>query len=207
MFANISLRIYSYRLSELVQNLKAVNSISNNGFSIVSDWANPVYSNFVQLILWGISIAATILFHTVLRFHFFSFKYKTPSLGFMIIVKVLLLLMDMCASSLFLYCFLVNLGVNIFGTSQDIPLMLSIMAASPVISTVGNSLINIPLMYAFSRLQKSISAKDALKSAFEKVFSPSSLIVSAATVFYIVVTSYLLNQLHIIEVSSTSARS
>lgn len=205
MFANISLRIYSYRLSELVQNPQAVNSISNNGFSIVSDWANPVYSNFVQLILWGVSIAGTLLFHTILRFHFFSFKYKTPTLGFMIIIKAVMLLLDMCASSLFLYCFLVSLGINIFGTSPDIPLMLSIMAASPIISTVGNSLVNVPLLYAFGRLKKGVSSTDALKKAFAKVFAPGSLFLAALTAFYIVVTAYLLNQLHIITISTSSS--
>lgn len=200
MFANITLRIYSYRLSELVQNPDALNSISNNGFNL-NNWSDPVYSNFVQLILWGISIAATLLFHTFLRIRFFTVKYHAPSLGLVIGVKSLLLLFDMCASSLFLYSFLVSLGIEIFGSSPDIPLMIGIMVASPVISTVCNTLVNIPLMYTFGQLEKGTSSQECLKKAMEKVFSPFSLILSIFDAFYIVVMAYLLNKLRLISIT------
>lgn len=200
MFANITLRIYSYRLSELVKNPDAMNSISNNGINL-QNWSDPAYSNFVQLVLWGVSIAGTLLFHTFLRIRFFTIKYNAPGLAMVIFVKSLLLLFDMVASSLFLYCFLVSLGVDLFGKSPDIPLMIGIMVASPIISTVCNTLVNLPLMYTFGRLEKGKSHHECLKQAIDKVFSPASLVLVSFNAFYIIVMAYLLNKLQLISVT------
>ncbi len=201
MFANLTLRVYSYRLSELVQNPNAMNFITSNTFTL-KDWSNPAYNNLVQLILWAASILLTMLFHTFLRVNHFTFRYKTPSLGFMIIVKALFLLFDMIATALFLYTFLVSLKVEIFGKSPDIPLMLSIMVSSPLISTICNSFINLPLLFSFGRLKNKKSASEILKSCLEKLFSIENTVASLFSVYYIVVTAYLLNKLKLLDLNT-----
>ena len=197
MFANLTLRVYSYRLTELVQNPNVLNTISNNGFTF-AQWNNPGYANFVQLILWSTSIAITLLFHTILRCYFFVSKYSSVTLGMVIIVKSLLLLFDMAASSLFLYTFLVSLGTAIFGKSPYIPLMLSIMLSSPVISTCSNALVNVPLVFTFGRLEKGSTMQQVFKESLHKVFSRISLVLDIFCLYHIVIQSYLLNRLALI---------
>lgn len=196
MITNLSLRIYTYRLVELVQDPRTLNTITNNNFT-AADWSNPVYNNYVQLLLWSIFIVATMIFHTVIRVKFFAVHYYSPALGFMIVLKALLLLFDMVASSLFLYTFLVSLGGDLFGASPDIPLMLSIMITSPFISTACNSFINLPLLYLFDRLQKK-SAFEVLKNVLKRLFSPLATLLYISVLYYVAVTAYLLARLNLI---------
>ncbi|KAJ3349946.1 hypothetical protein HDU91_006321 [Kappamyces sp. JEL0680] len=204
MFANLTLRVYSYRLTELIENPDVLNTISNNGFTF-DQWNNPKYSNFVQLVLWMASIGLTMMFHSALRLRFFAKQYQAWSVGWMIVLKALLLLLDMISGSLFLYTFLVSLGIGIFGTSPDIPLMLAINITAPLVSTLCNSLINIPLLYTFGRIEKGKLSSQVIRETLAKIFSPISLLLSVFALFHIVVIAYLLNRLKLITLDNQVA--
>lgn len=204
LLANLSLRVYSYRLTELVQDPTALNSITDSDFTF-SDWASPEYHNLVQMILWGVSICATMLFNTGMRMKFFIVRYASVSLGLLIGIKALLLLLDMVTTSLFLYTFLVSLGIDLFGSSPDIPLMLAIMICSPVISTICNSFINLPLLYAFKRIKGKKTAYEVAIDCANNLFSVRTTLMSVFAVFYIAVTGYLLNQLKLISADDATS--
>jgi hypothetical protein len=203
MFGNLSLRVYSYRLTELVENPAALSSITNSTFTL-SQWANPEYNNIVQMGFWGLSICATMIFNTGMRMKFFIVRYNSVSLGVLIAIKSLLLLFDMITTSLFLYTFLVSLGLELFGNSPDIPLMLAIMISSPIISTICNSFINLPLLFAFKNIKGKKTAFENAKDSAKKLFSVQTTLMSVFALFYIAVTGYLLNQLKMITADANS---
>ncbi|KAJ3059312.1 hypothetical protein HK102_010061, partial [Quaeritorhiza haematococci] len=63
--ANVILRVYLYRLSELIANPNVQNTIVDPGVSSVKDLISPQHQNFVLLLLFACSLVFNILFHTL----------------------------------------------------------------------------------------------------------------------------------------------
>lgn len=198
LFVNLTLRVYSYRLVELIADPKALNSIVDSNFSL-DQWSNSKYSNLVQLYIWGLAIGATIFYHTFMRIKWATGKHHSVPLGLVIFIKALLLQLDIATNFLFFYSFLVSLGSSIFTTSDRyLPLMITIMVLSPVISTVSNSFINLPLLYTYRRITLQMNARATLMRCVKTIFGPKSSIFSLLALFYVVISCLILVQLNLV---------
>ncbi|KAJ3315643.1 hypothetical protein HDV04_002057 [Boothiomyces sp. JEL0838] len=201
LIANFIVRIYSYRLSEVLTDPNAANTLEKTDINI-QDWANPKYHNYILLLLWGLSALITIIFHAAHRCYYIGFQHQAPALAITLALKALLFAFDLYSNGLFLYIFLVSLGTKLFESTLYMSLLLTAISLSPIVSNISNSLINIPLLYYYERLDKQYSRSTLLKKAFEKVFSPITTLMVLLGVFYSCVMIYLLVQLQILSPTS-----
>ncbi|KAJ3261969.1 putative choline transporter, neither null mutation nor overexpression affects choline transport [Boothiomyces macroporosus] len=201
LIANFIVRIYSYRLSEVLTDPNAANTLEKTDINI-QDWANPKYHNYILLLLWGLSALITIIFHAAHRCYYIGFQHQAPALAITLTLKALLFAFDLYSNGLFLYIFLVSLGTKLFESTLYMSLLLTAISLSPIVSNISNSLINIPLLYYYERLDKQYSRSTLLKKAFEKVFSPITTLMVLLAVFYSCVMIYLLVQLQILSPTS-----
>lgn len=142
------------------------------------------------------------MFHTFRRWKLLTFSKKAPVLGWLLVIKALLLLLDVATQGLFLYCVLVRFSSNIFKSNgAAIPVMLSIIISSPFITLATNSLINIPLHYWFLKLKlrsnqvkETISFKRILKSAFYQSFHHWMVVLCGLGGLYVFAATFWLLQ-------------
>ncbi|KAJ3326205.1 hypothetical protein HDV06_000081 [Boothiomyces sp. JEL0866] len=208
LIANFIVRVYSYRLAEVLADPHTANTLGRlllnpeqSDFNI-QDWANPKYHNYILLLLWGCSALLTIVFHAAHRCYYIGFQHEAPALAATLVIKSLLFAFDLYSNGLFLYIFLVSLGTQLFDNTLYISLLLTAISLSPVVSNISNSLINIPLLYYYERLDKQYSRSTLLKKAFDKVFSPVTTLMVLLAMFYSAVIIYLLVQLQILSPTS-----
>lgn len=114
----------------------------------MQDWHNPVYENWILLLIYASSLVIHVGFHTWRRCNHLVKKKSSVSLAWLFLIKSLLLLIDLLVQGLFLYSILVHFSAFVFNVSGSaIPIALSVIIISPIVSTCSNSLINLPLHY------------------------------------------------------------
>lgn len=138
----------------------------------IYDVSNPLYFNWILLLIFAGSMCITIAFHTYRHWQQLTFSKKAPVLASVFVVKAALLFLDLITQSLLLYSVLVHFGVNLFGSANIvIPITLSIFVASPIITLVTNSLVNLPLHFTFISLRLRLSGH---VEGFWRIFSSAS---------------------------------
>ena len=184
VLSNFILRVYVYRITEVISNPAVKSLLADDAFQI-SDYNSPKVRSLALAGLFGVSVVYVILFHALQLWHVLMFKKRSPTLGLLVTIKALLLIFDILTNSLLLYAVLVNKGVNI--CSQDWPtqLILAIVIPSPIVTLTTNSLINTPMHYFFLKMQlkdkqdpetgesgANVSFSRILSAALRKAFHP-----------------------------------
>jgi hypothetical protein len=148
--------------------------------------------------LWASSIGITILFHTIERIHYLGIKHRSPTLAFLFFIKALLFTFDITSSCIFLYVFLVPLGTGLFKDIPEIPLFLSVIISSPIITTINNAFINLPLVYAHSRVEEITDRTTSIKNTLKKLFSPQVSIFTIVSIYNSVIIIFMMARLELI---------
>ncbi|KAI9354603.1 hypothetical protein DFJ73DRAFT_827144 [Zopfochytrium polystomum] len=198
LLVNTVLKVYSYRLAEVVANPAAQDSITTAKWTW-ADLSSPQYHNFVQLLLYASSMLYTILFHTGRIIKLIAFEKKAYVIGLYVLLKALLVIWDIFTNGLLLYESLVADGIGLCRPSPNTRLILAVIALSPAVTLSTNVLINLPLHVAFLRFQ--LRARDSnasvpflrvLKAAAKKTFHPlisavfgSYAVFSLVSLFYV----------------------
>ncbi|KAJ1340516.1 hypothetical protein BSLG_004901 [Batrachochytrium salamandrivorans] len=138
ILANVILKVYGYRLAEIVANPLARDSISNS---------------LVLLVLFGFTLFYTIMFHAFRLWRVITFSKKSPVLGMLVILKAVLLLFDVLTNALLLYQVLVFSGLDLLAAERHLQLMLAVAVPSPIVTLTTNTLLNLPLHFMVLRLQ------------------------------------------------------
>ncbi|KAJ3118919.1 hypothetical protein HDU96_006570 [Phlyctochytrium bullatum] len=164
---NVILKIYSYRLDEIVANPNASSTILSTKVTL-NNVTDPKIYNYVQLILFGITALYIILFHAVRLLRVLAFEKKAPFLAALVVLKALLLCWDIMTNSLLLYETLVSRGTQLFAPNHTVNLVLSVAIPSPLVTLTTNVLLNLPLHYFFLRMQLNGLAEQAAKAGAAK---------------------------------------
>ncbi|KAI8919643.1 hypothetical protein BC831DRAFT_480595 [Entophlyctis helioformis] len=196
VLANVVLKVYGYRLTEIVDNPNARDSITQTRFRF-EDVTNPSYSSFVLLVVFGITLLYTILFH--------AFRVAVPTLGVFVILKALFLIFDILTNALLLYQVLLYSGLRLLANDVHLQLMLSVVVPSPVITLTTNTLINLPMHFAFLRMQlqgksdpetgqrgETISPWRLLRAATRRTFHPLIVLLFGSYAAYMSVALFML---------------
>jgi hypothetical protein len=131
-----------------------------------------------------------------------TFSKKAPTLAGLFVIKALLLTLDIVTQALLLYSVLQHFEDSLFkSTEAAIPIMLTILIMSPIVTLSTNSLINIPLHYFFLKLKlklnkvnKDVSIFRTLKSAFFQSFHHWLVVFCGLLGFFIFVCTFWLIQ-------------
>nr|KAJ3418967.1 hypothetical protein HK105_007572 [Polyrhizophydium stewartii] len=202
--ANMVLKIYGYRLSEVIANPSARDSISQSTFTF-SDVGNPEHNNFVLMIVYILSVLYTVLFHTGRLWRAVTFTRRAPLLGALVVVKALLLLFDLATNALLLYQVLVFSKLRLLALDRPVQLMLAVIIPSPLVTLTTNTLINLPTHYAMLRMQLSgksdpetgesgdaVPAWRVLKAATRRTFHPIVVLVFGTYAAFATVALFVL---------------
>ncbi|KAL2916452.1 hypothetical protein HK105_203885 [Polyrhizophydium stewartii] len=204
LLANMVLKIYGYRLSEVIANPSARDSISQSTFTF-SDVGNPEHNNFVLMIVYILSVLYTVLFHTGRLWRAVTFTRRAPLLGALVVVKALLLLFDLATNALLLYQVLVFSKLRLLALDRPVQLMLAVIIPSPLVTLTTNTLINLPTHYAMLRMQLSgksdpetgesgdaVPAWRVLKAATRRTFHPIVVLVFGTYAAFATVALFVL---------------
>ncbi|KAI8906716.1 hypothetical protein EDD86DRAFT_248312 [Gorgonomyces haynaldii] len=178
---NVGLQIYSY-LGERLSFL---------------EWSKPMYQNYVLLVLYGVTLAYTILFHALRRWALLVFSKKAPTLATFFVIKCLLLIMDLVTQGLLLYSVLVYYGLQLFGDAVALRLAISIVFLSPMVTLATNSLVNFPIHFYFMKLKlvmngffESVSWHRLFKSASQKTFQHPFVVFNGILSIYVFASTF-----------------
>ncbi|KAH6588964.1 hypothetical protein BASA50_010385 [Batrachochytrium salamandrivorans] len=152
ILANVILKVYGYRLAEIVANPLARDSITQTHYDF-SDFSDPHNSSLVLLVLFGFTLFYTIMFHAFRLWRVITFSKKSPVLGMLVILKAVLLLFDVLTNALLLYQVLVFSGLDLLAAERHLQLMLAVVVPSPIVTLTTNTLLNLPLHFMVLRLQ------------------------------------------------------
>jgi hypothetical protein len=153
--------------------------------------------------LFVVTLVCTMLFHMVRKCFELTVRLKATVLGVIFAAKSMLFTFDLIVQALLLYSLLVHLGSSIFQGSRDLTLMLMIIVFSPVVTMTTNSLVNLPLHYAFIKLkldingESSVGFKRIFRAALDRAFSHWAVIAcDLLAIFIFICTFWLLQILH-----------
>ena len=201
LVTTLTLKIYCYRVAELLNSPQARDTILGDRISLL-DLNNPLYINWVLLVIYATTLCFTILFHAFRRWFLLATKKRSPALGIWFIFKCVLLLLDLATQGLFLYSTLVFYGIDIFKPNPVLNVVLSIVVASPYISTIVNSVINLPIHFSFLKLKldvagigESVSFIRIFKSAVNQAFTHWFVIFAQLPAIYIVAGTFWVRQI------------
>jgi hypothetical protein len=158
--------------------------------------------SWILLLVFAASFVFNILFHTFRRWRLLTFSKCAPTLAWLFVVKALLLTLDIVTQALLLYSVLKRFGDLLFKNNEAaIPIMLTILIVSPIVTLSTNSLINIPLHYFFLKLKltknkvnKDVSIFRTLKSAFFQSFHHWLVVCCGVLALFIFVCTFWLIQ-------------
>ncbi|KAJ3049831.1 hypothetical protein HK097_009168, partial [Rhizophlyctis rosea] len=180
---NVILKVYSYRLTELLAEPNAKNTLTQTNFTFsFANLTSDKYHNFVLLLLFAASLAYTILFHSLRLGRILAFKKGATVLGLVVVIKGLCLLLDAFTNGVLLYEVLVFKGKDFLRTDDWMSrIMLSVVCVGGVVGLGVNALVNLPLHYKFLQLQLSTLSTTSsskpprsaiLPTALRKTFHP-----------------------------------
>jgi hypothetical protein len=132
------------------------------------------------------------------RVAYLGYRHGSPSLAFLFFLKACLFTFDIVSSCLFLYVFLVPLGVELFGKSPDIPLFLTVIISSPIVTTISNAFINLPLVYTHTQIETNQDGHSAFRTALSKLYSPQVSIFTLFALYNASVILYMMSKLEMI---------
>ncbi|KAJ3415936.1 hypothetical protein HDV05_003777 [Chytridiales sp. JEL 0842] len=174
---NVVLKVYSYRLAEVVEDPEAREGITSVDWGKV-DVTSAKYWNFIQLLIFVASIVSTVLFHAF-RLLQTLIKKRAVGLGLLVVLKSFLVLWDILTNNLLLYTLLTTQGVQLFQTNIPTRILLSIVVVSPAVTLATNVLVNLPLNYSFLKMQlqkldntEEIKGWRVWKGALRRTFEP-----------------------------------
>ncbi|KAI9146579.1 hypothetical protein BKA69DRAFT_1034764 [Paraphysoderma sedebokerense] len=165
LMPNIILKLYSFRLGELItnHNIKTLVSLE------VSYNSNLIFDeNLIQLIVFYATLMSTLAFYTIHICYTLVTNHRSYFLSSLIFVKFIFVSFDIFICSILLYETLVTRNFNLFQLTVVDKLVLSVIAVSPFVNMVSNTFINFPLHYSFIRT----SLKDRLL-IFRSSFLPT----------------------------------
>lgn len=154
---NLYLSIYKFRLAELVIfNSTADGLQSAPEITSYKSLADPKTSNFILLMILGLTLVIMINYHSF-RICGILAKKKAVTLGLIVVIKGFLLMCDLLINGFFLYQSLVTKGFDIFVYDRTMIFVLSVVIPSPWITLVANSLINFPMHYFYLRMKRRLA--------------------------------------------------
>jgi hypothetical protein len=174
LIANVILKIYGYRMGQLVVN---------NEVGLLGITMDQRTINLTILIIFCVTLLITVVLHT-LRLSRTLISKSAFTLTFIVWVKVLLLLFDLATNSLLLYSVLVFQQQYLFELNVFVNLVLAIFAGSLMVTLSTNVLVNLPLHYTHIRMSlrgkilhdgrrgESVSVIRVLRAAAAKTFHP-----------------------------------
>lgn len=220
LLANIILKIYGFRMGEVVSNSNAtdLNGTPLSDFGL--NWSQKTM-NLAMLGIFCITLLLTVALHTLRLVHTLL-KKSAVSLSIIVIVKVLLLLYDLATNSLLLYEVLLYQQEELFELTTLVNIVLAVFAASPAIGLTTNVLVNFPLHYTHIRLSlrgkslsngmsgSQVSVRRVVRAAASKTFHPfifsffgTYAIFSAGAMAYILYVLYNFNSSQLLEIPAT----
>ncbi|EGF80352.1 hypothetical protein BATDEDRAFT_24849 [Batrachochytrium dendrobatidis JAM81] len=204
ILANVVLKVYGYRLTEIVANPNARNSITQTQYQF-SDFTNPQNSSLILLVLFGIALFYTVMFHTIRLWRVTTFVKKNPILGILVVIKAMLLLFDILTNALLLYQILVYSGLRLLSADRQLQLMLAVVVPSPIITLTTNTLLNLPMHFTMLRVQlqgkrdsitgqsgDSVDAGRVFRTAMRRTFHPAIVIVFGSYATFSTVALFIL---------------
>ncbi|KAJ3049054.1 hypothetical protein HK097_009905 [Rhizophlyctis rosea] len=204
VLVNVVLRIFSYRLVEILAEPNAGNTLTQSTFQFSLDnLTSSKYHNLVLLLLFCVTLTYTILFHAVRLFRLLAFKKDATLLGAVVLVKGVFLLLDLFTNGAMLYEVLVWRGKDFLRLNNWVfGIMVSVVSLGPVVTLIVNALVNLPLHYAFLQLQlqnlktsTKVSRARLLPTTLRKTFHPFLLPVFLYALYCIIGIILVLGQL------------
>ncbi|KAJ3036303.1 hypothetical protein HDV00_002830 [Rhizophlyctis rosea] len=199
---NVILKIYTYRLTEILAEPDAGNTLTQSDFTFtLSNIRSSKYHNFVLLLLFTATLTYTIIFHSIRLLRALSKKGATL-LGVIVVIKGLCLLLDLFTNGAMLYEVLVYRGKDFLRLNQwTAGMMLSVVVVGPVVTLVVNALVNLPLHYLFLSLQLHLISSPPqpltriLPTALRKTFHPYTLPIFLVALYLLIAILLVLGQL------------
>lgn len=137
---NVIVRIYVYRMSEILSNPSITDSIYNLSIEInqIDDFFR--YQNLIILMCFVATLLYQVAFHASSVMFYLSFDKRATTLGALVFLKSLLLLFDIITNGMLFYKVLVYKGIDLFQLSGLVGFAISIVAPSPIITLITNGI-------------------------------------------------------------------
>jgi hypothetical protein len=135
---NVIVRIYVYRMSEILSNPSINDSIYNLSISVNQIDDVFRYQNFIILMCFVATLVYQVVFHAVSVMFYLAMDKRATVLGFLVFLKSLLLLFDIISNGMLFYKVLVYKGIAIFDISGLIAFTISVVAPSSIITLITN---------------------------------------------------------------------
>ena len=155
ILANVILRVYGFRLGEVVSIVQATQNAAETG-SVVNVAGVELKQrdmNLIMLAVFAFTLFSTMTLHTLRLTRLLISQKRAYMLSFMVVIKILLLMFDLLTNALLLYETLVFKLTGLFTMTLVVNLVLAVFAASPLIGLTTNVLVNIPLHLCHLRMQ------------------------------------------------------